>query len=103
MLTILFHMTVKPGREDEFREWARPWERSTHAEDDGCISFTFLQRKSDARECVLFEQWRDQEAVQAHIRRLQLLYGPPREGGFLPARIEDLFEHTEGIRYEPIV
>ena len=103
MITVLFHMTVKPEREDEFREWARRWAQSTHAEDDGCISFTFFQQQSDARESVLFEQWRDQSAVDAHIRRLQVVYGQPREGRWMPAKLEDLFDHYQGIRYEPIV
>jgi len=103
VITILFHMTIKPGRVVECLEVARQLTKTTHSEDDGCVSYTFLQQASDSRRFVLFEQWRERDALDAHVRRLVRMYGPPREGEALPATLMEMFEHSEGIAYEPIV
>ncbi|WP_128892239.1 putative quinol monooxygenase [Erythrobacter sp. HKB08] len=34
--------------------------------EDGCIDYTFAQDLSDPNVLVLYERWRDQEALQAH-------------------------------------
>ena len=94
MLTILFSMTVKPGREDEFAALAREMMRGTHAEDDGCITYTIHRRGDDLRQFVLYEQWRDREAVQAHLDRMFAALG--RE------RIMDFLEKTEAVSLTPI-
>jgi quinol monooxygenase YgiN len=102
MITILFSMTVKVGREEEWRAMRADLHRSTHAEDDGCLAYTYYRRADNPREYVLFEQWRDGDALAAHLTRLQRVYGPPpSEGGRLPAAFLDLFERTEAVRYEP--
>jgi len=36
-------------------------------EEDGCIDYTFARDLADPDTLVLFERWRDQEALQAHM------------------------------------
>jgi len=112
MLTILLHMTVKPGREAECARVAAELTASTRAEDKGCISYTYYRRSDDPRQLVLFEQWADQDSLNAHIARLQRVLGPPDDEEpyppahhrrRLPKTFLALFEHTEVTRYEPIV
>ena len=95
-------MTTRAGREAEFRELARDLEMATHAEDDGCVTYTFLQQQSDPRRFVVFEQWRDLDAVVAHLGRLVQVFGPPREGDALPARLMGYPEASDGVRYVPL-
>jgi quinol monooxygenase YgiN len=111
MITIMFHMTIRAGREDELRAVVDRLTRTTIAEDDGCLAYAFYRRADDAREAVLFEQWRDVPALDAHVARLQALLGPPNdEEPFppthyrrrLPRAFLDLFERTEAVRYQPM-
>jgi quinol monooxygenase YgiN len=102
MITILFSMTIKAGREAEWRSMRADVHRTTHAEDDGCLAYDFYRRADNPREYVLFEQWRDEAALDAHLARVRRVYGPPpTPGGRLPAVFLDLFDRTEAIRYEP--
>lgn len=97
-ITVLLFMTAKAGREDEGRELATSLTESTRAEDEGCINYVFHQRVDNPREFVLYERWRDQAAIGAHLARLQAVYGPPPPGGgAFPAALGEPFEKTEGI------
>ena len=102
MITILFHMKIRPDQEAEFQEVALEAQRATRADDDGCISYTFLRQASEPGEYVLFEQWRDRDALIAHAGHLVRLYGPPRQGDILPARLMEMFERSEAVHYEAL-
>jgi quinol monooxygenase YgiN len=102
VITVLFHITLKPGREDEWQEMLTSLYQTTHAQDDGCISYSFYRQVDAPRNYVLHEQWRDSDALTAHIYRLQRLIGPPAEGSRLPAAFLDLFERTEAFRYDVV-
>jgi quinol monooxygenase YgiN len=92
MITLLFYMTVKPGREDEFAGVAKEMMSSTHAEDEGCINYSIHRQSDNAREFVLYEQWSDQAAVTAHLDRLL--------GAIGRDRLMDFFESTRAVRYD---
>jgi len=105
-------MRVKPGRESECAKVIKEATASTRAKDDGCISYTFYRQSDEPRHLVLFEQWRDADALNAHIARLQRVFGPPDEHEphapthhrrRLPKAFLDLFEKTEAARYDAIV
>ena len=94
MLTILFSMLVREGMESEFVEVAREMMRSTHEQDEGCIVYTIHAKDGAPREFVLYEQWRDQAAVDKHLQRLLAEVGRERFVGF--------FEKTEAVRLMPL-
>ena len=77
MLTIVMHMTVKAGREDESAAVCEEVTKSTRSQDEGCLSYTFYRRRDDPRELMLFEQWRDAVSIKAHLERLYQVCGPP--------------------------
>jgi quinol monooxygenase YgiN len=101
-VTILFSITVKEGKEQEVADMMQRLTSSTRAEDDGVLSYLFLQQQNSARDYVLYEQWRDSAALNAHLKRLQKVFGPPREGGAIPAAILDLFETSRAVRYRVV-
>jgi quinol monooxygenase YgiN len=111
MITVLFHMTVKAGHEARAETTAKEATASTKAEDRGCLDYRFFRRADNPREMVLFEQWADAAALEAHVARLQRVYGPPDESEphppthhrrRLPKAFLALFERTEAVRYEAI-
>ena len=78
MLTIMFRMTAFPGREDEAARTCRELMTSSR-KDDGCITYTMYRRSGNPLEFLLFEEWRDQAALDAHLARLRQVYGPADE------------------------
>jgi len=104
MITILFHVTVKPGKEREFHDCIINLTTITRAEDDGCLTYVFHQQQGVyPSKYVLYEQWRDQQALDAHVAHLQTLLGPPLPGGRLPAAFLALCEKTQVVRYDVVV
>jgi quinol monooxygenase YgiN len=49
-------MTVKAGRENEFREMVPRLTRTTRAEDEGCFAYVFYRRTDNPSEAVLYER-----------------------------------------------
>lgn len=99
MITVLFHMVVKPDREQDFLKLSGELMSSTRAEDKGCIQYGIYRRNDTARQYVLIEQWENQEALLAHITRLQRVLGPPPDGARLPKQLLDHFESFEAVFY----
>jgi quinol monooxygenase YgiN len=58
MITILFRMTVKAGRDSEWSELVSQLTRSTRSEDEGCVNYVYHRRLDNPREYVFYEQWR---------------------------------------------
>jgi quinol monooxygenase YgiN len=101
-ITALFSVTVKKDKAREFRALAQRLTRVTRNEDDGCLVYVFLQQQDNAEEYVLFEQWRDQKALDSHIAHLQSLLGPPGAGGRIPKAFLDMCEKASAVRYRPL-
>lgn len=97
MISIFFHVTVKVGKETEFHDLAVRLTDVTRAEDDGCLTYVYLRQRDNPNEYVLNEQWRDEEALDAHIAHLQALLGPAAPGERLPAAFLDLCETTRSV------
>jgi quinol monooxygenase YgiN len=100
-ITILFSMTAKEGKDQELAALVPRLVRQSRA-DEGNLVYTFLQQRSNPREFVLFERWRDNAALKAHLAHLQATFGPPREGGSIPATILDLCDKTQAVTYSVI-
>ena len=92
----------KAGRDEECLKLAKELMQSTHADDKGCICYFFDQKANNPRELVLYERWENMGALRAHIGRLQAVYGPPAQGGQLPAAIVEPFEKMDMTRLRVI-
>jgi quinol monooxygenase YgiN len=55
MITVLFHMTVKPENEGRVETVAKELTASTKAEDRGCVEYRFYRRADQTRQLLLFE------------------------------------------------
>jgi quinol monooxygenase YgiN len=63
----MFQMTMKAGREDECAVIAKDLMATTRAQDRDCINYTFFRRADNPRELMLYEQWQDIDALNAHL------------------------------------
>jgi Antibiotic biosynthesis monooxygenase len=104
-------MTMKAGREDECAAIAKDLMATTRAQDRGCISYTFFRRADDPRELMLYEQWQDIDALNAHLGRLRQAFGPPDDQEpypethhrrRLPKAFLALFDKTDAVRYDEL-
>ena len=88
--TTLFYFTVKEGKEQEAQDLLPRMAEVSRAEP-GCIAYVIYQTRSNPRDFVLLEQWRD-GAIQMHFANLQEVFGPPLPGSPspLPAVFMDL-------------
>ena len=102
VITILFNVTGKEGKGQDCYDLAVRLTEVTRTEDDGCLTYFFHQGQDNPMEYVLYEQWRDREALDAHMAHLEALLGPPNPGGRLPAALLDLCESTQPIFYDVV-
>lgn len=72
---------LDPAKRDGAIEAAEAVMAATRAED-GCITYTFSADLSDPGRFWLFEQWRDQAALDAHLAQPHLAEFTGRMGEF---------------------
>ena len=95
---------AKPGREEALRELAVELSRSGQARND-CLTHIAHQREDDPGLVCWFEQWRDQDELDARMAALIDTFGAPRgtEGvEAMPAGIADLIESLDAKRYRVV-
>jgi quinol monooxygenase YgiN len=96
-ISILGYFTIKEGREEDCLKLMKELMESTWAEDEGCICYYFYLKPDSQRELVFHERWRDRDALQAHVKRLLSVYGPPKGGG--PGLPEAILEPLEKVEF----
>ena len=97
MITILFHVTVKNGKEEEFHNLAKRLTGVSRQEN-----YVFLQQQDQPREYVLYEQWTGEKTLFAHLDNLITLLGPVAPDEKLPAAFLDLCENTQPYFYNVV-
>src|SRR5215467_8340319 len=83
MITVLFYATVKEDNVQAFHDHVVRLTAITRAEDEGCLTYVFHQQENNSREFMLYEQWRDEAALDAHVAHCQAVFGPPGPNGRL--------------------
>jgi len=68
MVTIIFRMKIKDGKEDEALDRLRKMCDAVEANELKTLAYVFHQAKDNPSEVVLFEHYVDDEALQAHMR-----------------------------------
>jgi hypothetical protein len=51
---------------------------------------------------MLYEQWRDEAALDAHVAHCQVVFGPPGPNGCLPLALSGLCDDIHTVRYEVV-
>ncbi len=102
MITVLFYATIKEGHVQAFHDLAVRLTAMTRAEDEGCLTYVFHQRQDNPREFLLYEQWRDEAALDAHVAHGLAVFGPPGPNGRLPLALSELCDNFHTVRYEVV-
>ncbi|MDR3348789.1 MAG: antibiotic biosynthesis monooxygenase [Acidaminococcales bacterium] len=72
MVVVLAKMSVKPERQAEFIERARPVVAATRAEK-GNVSYTLYKSTENERELIYVEEWESKSALALHLESEHLL------------------------------
>lgn len=95
---------AKPGREGDLRDLAVDLSR-TGQEFPGNVTHIAHEREDVPGMICWFEQWRDQDVLDARVASLEERYGAPRgtEGvERMPAGIADVMESLDATRYRVV-
>ena len=65
-LRVIARFVAKPGKADELRSVAMGLLAPTRRED-GCLLYELLENEDDPNELTFVEEWRDGEALHAHM------------------------------------
>lgn len=102
MITVVFTASILADRIDEFRAIATKG-AGQFRQEDGCVTYGwYRQQDAPPTSLMLFEQWRDAEALAVHLKKLADEYGPPPPGQALPAAILSYCESFEVRIYEEL-
>ncbi len=101
MITVLFYCTGKPGQEAPLHELLARMQQVSR-DEDGAVTYTFMQEKGDPARWALFEQWRDKEHLGAHVANMKKHFGDPPAGASLPAQLHALVERSDFTFYRAL-
>lgn len=88
MKIITVSFTAKPGKRKEVIELCLSMIEPSRTEK-GCISYNFYQDVSDSNNFFFFEEWKDQQAIDAHTKSSHYLQFVPIFHSLIAAK-EDL-------------
>jgi quinol monooxygenase YgiN len=101
VITVLFYCTGKPGQEGALRDLLAEMQ-AVSRDEDGAVTYTFMQQKDDPARWALFEQWRDKDHLGAHVATMKRRFGEPPPGASLPARLHALVERSDFTFYRAL-
>ena len=68
MITILFRMKMKNGKEEPALASLRTMAEAVSASEPDTLAYVFHRSQEDAADVVLYEAYPDEAALQAHVR-----------------------------------
>jgi (4S)-4-hydroxy-5-phosphonooxypentane-2,3-dione isomerase len=93
MLVLVVHNQVKTGQEDFVLEQFRRLEAASRQEP-GCLLYVVQRGKENPSEFLVYEQYRDEAALQSHRQSAHFLeFGP---------KIKEACESQQRALYDPI-
>ena len=94
MIILKVDMTVKPGSEQQCREYLRQLQEHTRREP-GCLLYIGHQSTEDPRRFLIYEQYKDAAALEAHRQA-------PYFKQYVHGGLDSLVEHRSREFYAPV-
>lgn len=92
MLVLAVHVTIQAGHDDEVLEPLRKLQDATRLEP-GCIAYYVQRSKENPRHYLIYEQYKDQAALDAHRATSHFKeYGTNGLYRFVEKREADLYD-----------
>ncbi len=91
MITILFRMKIKNGKEEPALASLRKMAEAVSASEPDTLAYVYHRSQDDAADVVLYESYTDNTALQAHVQSPHMAE--------MQASIADLFD-TSAIKVD---
>ena len=99
MVTVVYRMTTKPGREQEFIELVKQF-RESALQTTGCITYTFYQSLTDTNSFIVYYRFASKEDQDQHVSNLIRKFGRAAAGSNLPLKFTELLAEDEVILFD---
>ena len=93
-LRVLAHAKARAGRDSDLRSLLESLVEPTRAED-GCIEYKVWERRDAPGSFTIVESWRDEAALEAHLKTEHLSHAIARFDDLLEVPLE--LEHLEEV------
>ncbi|MDR1396612.1 MAG: antibiotic biosynthesis monooxygenase [Desulfarculales bacterium] len=81
MIVIIAKTTLKEGKKQDFIDASRDLAEKTRREE-GCVSYEVYEDLSGRGGMIIFEKWRDQACLDAHLATAHYLAWKEAAGSF---------------------
>ena len=99
MVTVVYRVLTKTGKENEFKKIALLCEKSAHESKD-CLYYSFFRSLTNKREFIVYYRFRNRKAQDKHIENLQKKIGPADSKRDLPDKFLNLLDEEEVILFK---
>ena len=99
MVTVVYRVIVKKGKENNFKEIAFVCTKSAR-KSNNCLKYTFFQAIDNPREFLVHYKFKNIDDQKIHIENLRKLLGSSPKGRDLPAKFIDLLEAEEVVLFD---
>jgi quinol monooxygenase YgiN len=99
MVTVVYRVLTKKGKEDEFKKIARICTKCAHESKD-CLYYEFFRSLTNPREFLVYYRFKTRAAQDAHIAHLQEKIGPAESKRDLPDKFLKLLDEEEVILFK---
>ena len=100
MLTIIIHATVKQEMLNEYLDMVDMLTKTTTKQ--GCLNYSFNQRKDKPTEFVIYEQWESQQDLDNHINELFKILGSSKPDHPVPEKLLNMYEKVTPVFYDVV-
>lgn len=94
MVTVVYRVLTKTGKESEFKKIALMCVECAHESRD-CLHYSFFQSLINPREFIVYYRFTSKKAQDRHIENLQKKIGPAKSKQDLPDKFLDLLDEEE--------
>ena len=94
---VIARVRPRSDRHDEFVALLKEVQEASRA-DDGCLNYGYFSEVADATSFVAVEEWRDMQALEAHLRQphvARLIAALPEHADAPPEIAAHVIESTE--------
>ncbi len=71
-LTVIAHITAKPGKEEELKKTLLGLIEPTRTQDEGCINYDLHQNTENPSHFIFHENWTNRNALETHLQKPHL-------------------------------
>lgn len=99
MVTVIYRVVAKEGKEEEFKKIALLCTQCAHESKD-CLYYTFFRSVTNPQEFLVYYRFKNKKAQDKHIENLHRKIGPAESKRDLPVKFLELLDEEEIVSFK---